>query len=153
MERMARAELKRKLLATLKGVGEHAAELIVTRDADEAFEARLEPRNRSASPVHIDVDAQSDVIFLSIGVHSVYEVDAGPKGWRQLKRMSPTDEVVAVVDAVIRGAFHEKLWFRAGSVVASQATLQIDGERIWVERATDSKRSAVVEERQYEPYV
>jgi hypothetical protein len=112
----------------------------------------LTPIRPSAAPIHIDVDEDSGIVFLSLGRGAVFEVS--PEG-RRYSDLSQLDEVRALCLATIRGEFRETVWFKGEDVVGGRGWATVGSEEVgdsWRQLFTNPLRFRKKRSFEYEPY-
>jgi hypothetical protein len=89
----------------------------------------LTPIQPSAALIHIDVDEDSETIYLSMGRGAVYEVPPEGRGYSDLSQL---DEVRALCLAAIRSEFRETVWFKGKDVVGGRGWATVGSEEVGV---------------------
>jgi hypothetical protein len=112
----------------------------------------LSPKRPSAARIHIDVDEEARIVFLSLGLGAVYEVTSGGHCYSDLSQL---DEVRALCLAAVRGEFRETVWFKGDKVVAARGYARVGSAEVgdlWRRVFTNPLRSRRKCLYEYEPY-
>jgi hypothetical protein len=113
----------------------------------------LSPSNPAAAPIHIHVDHESDVIWVTIGRGAVFEV---PREGHRYSDLAYLDEVRAICFAAIRGEVEETVWFKGEDVVGGTAKAKIGSRETgdsWRQLFTNPLRHRTKKSFTYEPYI
>jgi hypothetical protein len=112
----------------------------------------LTPTRPSAARIHVDVDEDSGIVFLSLGRGAVFEVP--PEG-RRYSDLSQLDEVRALCLATIRGEFRETVWLKGEDVVGGRGSATVGSEEVgdlWRQLFTNPLRLRKKRSFEYEAY-
>ena len=82
----------------------------------------LTPEQGDASPLQVHTDPEGAIITLEFGRDSRIEI--ATTGWRQTDLPGYRDEVELLCRSVLAGNILERLWYRDGSILRSEAVLE-----------------------------